>query len=34
MCKHFIGNIAAKLEDNALENITFSFILVKSQSNF
>jgi len=26
MRKHFIGNIAAKLEDNALGNITFSFI--------
>lgn len=24
--QHFIGNIAAKLEDNALGNITFSFI--------
>ena len=29
MRKHFIGNIAAKLEDNALGNITFSFIYTK-----
>ena len=27
MCKHFIGNIATKLEDNALYNNKFSFII-------